>query len=436
MNKKLPKVLVVGQSFNYSSGGGVTLSNLFINWKDSDRLFSIHLGKENVDYNVCKEVYSFSSRERTPFIFSYFLNKNKKLKRSNEELNDLIDVKTSKKQQIRTFFYNSAIILGINHFFHIYKLSDNLKKWLIDLKPDILYVQFSNFSSMRFIIKLSRFLDIPVVVHIMDDWISIPPISNTKTNIKENFITRKVFSHLNKSYFKKILKIAKVRFAISETMALEYRKRYNLNFSVAHNYVDLKGWGYSVKKLRDKNKIIIRYFGTINLKNIDIIRFFITSISRKKEYKFEIFTTKNDLTNSLHGNNTHVYKMLNQKEYKMKLLDSDLLLLPLSFDNISEKYTRLSIPTKLSEYLISGVPTLVFSPSSSALYKFCSTYNCAYLINNKSEKIVSYSLDELRNSDELYESISKRAIEVANERLSKEVIVSNFETKLKEIILN
>ena len=108
-------------------------------------------------------------------------------------------------------------------------------------------------------------------------------------------------------------------------------------------------------------------------------------------------------------------------------------LLPLSFDNISQKYTRLSIPTKLSEYLISGVPTLVFSPSSSALYKFCSNYNCAYLINEKSEKIVSNSLEKLINSDNLYKSISKRAIEVAKTKLSKRIILNNFEKKFKEI---
>ena len=436
LNKKLPKVLVVGQSFNYLSGGGVTLSNLFINWKDSDSLFSIHLGKEPVDYSICNEVYSFSNSERTPLIFSFFVNKNNKLKNNNEKFNDLIEEKTQKKQILRTFFYNFAIVLGVNHFFHVFKLSNNLKKWLFDVKPDVLYAQFSDYSSMRFILKLSNFLNIPLIVHVMDDWISIPPISNTNTSIKENFITRKIFTYLNKYYYKKIIKRAKLRLAISENMAFEYKKRYDLDFGVSHNYVDLNVWKSSVKRLNDKNKIIIRYFGTINLKNINILRFFIKSISNKNHYIFEIFTSKNNLTNSLHGSNTRVYEMLNQEEYKIKLIDSDLLLLPLSFDKISEKYAKLSIPTKLSEYLVSGVPTIVFSPPSSALSKFCTTYNCAYLINKKSESIISNSLDELRGSDVLYEFISKRAIEVANEKLSKEIILSNFEKKFKEILNN
>lgn len=36
-----PRVLIVGQAFNLSAGGGITLSNLFAGWP-KDRMATIH----------------------------------------------------------------------------------------------------------------------------------------------------------------------------------------------------------------------------------------------------------------------------------------------------------------------------------------------------------------------------------------------------------
>jgi len=433
--ENLPRVLVFGQSFNQLDGGGITLSNLFVNWKDSHRLFSIHSGKESISHEICQDVYTLSREEKTPIILRMFVT-SKTRSAPEKEGNGYFKSNSVERSKSRKIIYNLGVLLGVGHFFHVYRLSNSLKSWLADIKPDILYLQFSNLNTMRFGIKLSRYLDIPVVIHVMDDWISLPPISNTISRVKENILTRQLIGGINKALFKRLLKMASLRLVIADSMASEYKRRYGMSFGVAHNYVDLSRWSLADRSNVAREKFVIRYFGTVNLKNIESLRFFAGCIANMENIEFELFTMRNELTLSLERNNTMVLGMLDQKDYQNKLFESDLLLLPLSFDKISLSYTKLSLPTKLSEYLISGVPTVVFAPAPSAVYQFCATNRCAHLIGRKSSQEVRRSVEYLRNSEEYYSVLSERGREVAIKKLSREVVLRDFEKMIKEVCVN
>lgn len=64
-----PKILIVGQSFNLQSGGGITLTNLFYGWdKNNIAVAAETIG--NPGFEVCKKYYQLGSLEigrRFPF---------------------------------------------------------------------------------------------------------------------------------------------------------------------------------------------------------------------------------------------------------------------------------------------------------------------------------------------------------------------------------
>src|ERR1035437_6867639 len=71
---ELPKVLIIGQSFNNDTGGGITLSNLFKGW-DRDKIAvacSSYFLLDNIDTEVCNTYYQLGEKEHTgAFPFNY-----------------------------------------------------------------------------------------------------------------------------------------------------------------------------------------------------------------------------------------------------------------------------------------------------------------------------------------------------------------------------
>ena len=61
----LPKVLIISQPFNNDTGGGMTLTNLFLGWP-SDKLAVVCTGyvlEFNVDTTICRNMYQLGHKE-------------------------------------------------------------------------------------------------------------------------------------------------------------------------------------------------------------------------------------------------------------------------------------------------------------------------------------------------------------------------------------
>ncbi len=81
-------------------------------------------------------------------------------------------------------------------------------------------------------------------------------------------------------------------------------------------------------------------------------------------------------------NNVRLSSPVKHEEVPALLADSDLLLLPLDFNQTGLNYAQFSIPTKASEYMMSGTPIIVFAPAETAISKFCAENDCAYCLTN------------------------------------------------------
>ena len=56
--KDYPKILIIGQSFNKSSGGGITISNLFQGWPKEKLAVASHVNLiSDLDNSVCEQYY-------------------------------------------------------------------------------------------------------------------------------------------------------------------------------------------------------------------------------------------------------------------------------------------------------------------------------------------------------------------------------------------
>ena len=170
--KKLPKVLIVNVAFNYNSGGGITLTNLFNGW-DSDKIAvccsSVRLAGE-LDTNICKNYYQLGSEEYR-FIFPFSVLEKKKysgLVEFNKKNVSSIEPSKTQKTSIRHKFIMNVLFplleyIGLIGKMTKFKLSRSFCNWLNEFKPDIIYAQANNVEDIELILSIRTYLQKPLI---------------------------------------------------------------------------------------------------------------------------------------------------------------------------------------------------------------------------------------------------------------------------------
>ncbi len=164
--------------------------------------------------------------------------------------------------------------------------------------------------------------------------------------------------------------------AICPKMAKEYAARYGRGFSHFQNTVDAPAW---FKHAKDDLSISgvprLVYAGSIfpyaqRQSLIDCCHAVDRLNSEGFPVTLDIYSPKSLLgvSTSLFTVNPAItfHDALAQEPYRRELGRADVLLLPVNFDVGSLRFIRLSMPTKVPEYLASGTPVLVYGPFNTA----------------------------------------------------------------------
>jgi glycosyltransferase involved in cell wall biosynthesis len=425
-----PKVLIIGAPFNKVNGGGITMSNLFRDWPLEKLALA---SNDNIllkaDFSSCNNYYQLGYNDKLhPFPLSIVLPKIKcgpVSQHINSTLTDQNQQSGGKHKRIYRLIYKILTVTGLFNIFYSMKITDGFRKWLLDFSPDIIYCQLASLVAIRLVNDVQDYLKKPVAIHIMDDW----PMTINKVSILFFYWKRKTDSE-----FYDLISKSKVLLSISQGMSDEYKKRYNRIFDPFHNPVTIDNWlPYSKTNWEIKNDFKVLYTGRVgvaNSKSIFLIAKVIHDLNMKgSNILLDIYTPdyqskQSKRINSLTGIN--VKKTVENKFMPKLLADYDLLLLPLDFDDYSVQFAQLSMPTKASEYMISGTPVLVFADSSTFLAKHANDWRWAYVVSENSEKMLTDAIILLKTNIELRSRIAKSAILYATKYEDSRIINEEF----------
>lgn len=390
MKKNFPKVLIIGaESFNQTSGTGVTLTNLFQEWpKDK-----ISVAANSNDMVYCE-------KERPCFLYYNFLSHTESIVMSN--------INKTKFRYIIKCIING---LGVGDYFSHYKVNTKFLTFFDEFNPDVVYTLLGNVSLMRFILSLKKKRNFRLVVHIMDDWL----IGSYGYRFFP-FIWKKIANR----YFINILNDKNIIcMSICKEMSDEYKQRYDKYFIPFHNPIDPSKWENNSKMDYEKN-ITISYLGKINKNTqsnlIDLCETVEKLNDGEINIMFYIYTS--DFCNR----NFHLLDMYKhskvcpsvpQREVPNIMQNSTFLFLPLGFDKKSIEYARLSMPTKLTEYLISKRPIILYCPEELALYKYIMRHSAAIFCKKGVDNIYSslvYALDHKEKTEKIVNNAYRLAI--------------------------
>lgn len=414
------RVLILGETFRLNGGGGITMTNLFLDWPSSnigvitDRIDETNPQTKYAYYQLGDEEIQFPF----PFHFAqnhvqsgpYSFNSKNSPSHSSEPKEGIV---SNIKKKVRPYFDKFLNRTGLFLFFYRINLSESLKKWILDFNPDIIYIQPFHYRTMQFGNLLYEQLNIPYAIHIMDDSVKY---------INKSIVFRKRFQLQIEKDFKKLICHAKVKLCISEAMANEYYERYGKLFSPFRNPIDVSNWLSNQKKIMLVNpenlKIIYngRLFSPTLFSLIDMCHVVDGLNMKDKKVELHIYTHDsnpefNKIIQNLKG--VKICKTVAVGEIPRLIKQYDIFFLCLDFDMRAQKYSQFSISTRTAEGMISAVPVLLYAPKNTAMFKYFDKYETGCLVGERDSFKLEMAVMKLWNDTAYRSRISDNAVKTA-----------------------
>jgi glycosyltransferase involved in cell wall biosynthesis len=416
-----PRVLIVNAYFTDQSGNGNYLGRLFSCWSN-DEVATISRDYAEPDLSRCKRHYQVGDKEIRIFkFFEYIIKKNKKKQSAQLKSKKYIECRKTRKNILHNFIK----YLGIEELFYSIDISDELYEWIMRFKPDVVYGVCSNLNSIRFLYKINKKLNLPFILHFMDDWPS---------NLYLQSITSRFLRLTYLKEFNDLVKISDISIAICKEMATEYKKRYNREILYLPMPVELRQYDELTKKCfnNKSKKFKIRYGGRVgwaireSLADIAIQ----VDILNKEGFNivFDIVTFQMEMVPEI------CYKIDAVKIEKPGPLsdlpkyqsESDLLLICYDFDNESYRQARYSMPSKLADCMASGTPILVYGPKGLPVVEYARREGWGSVVDIRSAKRIKDAISELVQSHEEREILSSKAKILSIKKHDSEIISRKF----------
>ncbi len=435
------KVLIFGQPFNDFSGGGITLTNLFRGWP-SDKIAVAFLGHGlfNVTTDICRTYYQLG-REEHKWIFPFNLiqrNFESGLKDFEQSTGFTVNhiQKGLRYRLVNGLFYPFLRWIGVFHFASRLSPSEKFREWLNEFKPEVLYLQVSTREEIHFANELIDYQNWPSVIHIMDDWPST--ISN-----KGPF--RKFWAGKIDTELKALLEKVDLHLSISDAMSAEYQKRYGKTFLPFHNPIDTDSWLIHTKKdfSYTNDTVRILYSGRLGIgiteSVIEVASVLESLNDNGYKVRFHIQTPTKEpkiLSRLRKFNSVIINPFADLKDIPEIFSNADILVLANDFSTEGLDYLKFSMPTKASEYMISGTPILVYSPEETAVSKFFSQNDCAFCVSRHDPKELADAFKFILDNKDYREKISRNAVRFATERFDAGKVRSEFQKLICATIKN
>lgn len=400
---KYPRVLIYGMSFKPTTGGGITLYNLFKNWPSENLALA-------TDFEMFKN-------ESVVTRYYQLGNPAKEAAKSASAGNSVIKKHSAIKSLLKYLLKGRVYMKSLKEYPKV--INSPFIKWVKEFQPDVIYAMVYRIHQIPLILAMQEETGLPLVIHYGDDWVR-----------KYQF---GILSPIGKPMFhKEMVRLAQasaVRLAISDDMSAEFEKRYLGKFHTLHNTVDLStlehlsrtSWDYT-------GNFRIMYAGTLEEYNMkELID--LCEATKGLPVEIHLYGSTRD---GVHKQTLESYPQCTHKglvthdEILRLYPQYDLMYLPLTFNPKLLDGVRLSMPTKASEYMISKTPVLVYAHPESALTKYALKEDWAYVIKTSQVSALRKAVIELMENEELRRTLGEKAAAVAIRNHSTEANQERF----------
>lgn len=267
---------------------------------------------------------------------------------------------------------------------------------------------------VRLVADLSKRLQIPVVPHFMDDWISTYAVPG-----------RSVGSPLHVRYLRnaveRLFESVPVAMSIGEMMSEEYSRRFSRNFFDFMNPVDVESDYPRNVAVAEARAVKFVYVGGLHLGRAeglaDIARAMNMLRSEGVDIELDVYAPSVDacIARNLEAISGAVsYKgSIPPSDVGRVLAMSDVAVHVESFDDDCAEYTRLSVSTKIPQYMAAGIPLLAYGPSKLASCRYVADAGAGILAGTRDVAALAEVLKALASGNDFRGSLGRRGWERA-----------------------
>lgn len=424
------KVLVISNNaLSQERNNGKTLESFFKNKKKYD-VAQVYFYNELPNSNVCEKFYRITEKNlilkllnKKNSVGEFVSNQKQQLNIQNNE--KIIETKNLlKKSELCRLLRELLWIL-------FYKKDFKLKEFINEFNPNLIFFcAGDSIFACRIALNIKKYTNSSFVTYITDDYImprrSISPFG---------YFRRKYIFY----YVKKCIDNSDGFITISPKMREEYSKIFNKNSFVAFN-LSVNNKEMKPQEYKGKRKFSILYAGGMQYGRDKILLKIIKSlkeINKNSDFRFclDIFSnselTENQIKKFNIENISRFKGSLCKKDLEKQMENSDFLLFVESFSKSNIEKTKLSLSTKISEYLSFGKCIIAIGPDNIGSMEFLKDY--AYCINN--EDSITKELNKLFLNIDVVEEYAKKSISFFNR---KEIykIQEELEDYLDEVCRN
>jgi glycosyltransferase involved in cell wall biosynthesis len=425
-----PRVLyVTPHAFNKVTGGGITFTNLFTRWPQ-ECIATVHNDPEPTTNEVCDRYYVLGPEEldyAPPFGL---------LRRRFGNRGGTGVPSANPRRRGRMPGAAKSALLGAlgNSLPESARLTPALERWIAEFDPQLLYTILGSNGMMGLIEEIRARFNLPVAVHIMDDW----PAALHRRGLLAPGLRREM-ERLLRHFFD----VAVLRLGISPAMCTAYEARYGHPFAPFQNTIDTARWAPLAKKdLTASTPADILYVGSIfpgaQLESLAACCRAVAQLNA------EGLAAR--LTISSPSNHGERYRGRLQTDPAIQIVDTigddesffrriaaaDVLLLPVNFSEESVRFIRYSMPTKVPAYLTVGTPILVYGPRETAQVAYAGAAGWGHVVGEPDMAALTEGLRRVIGDVELRRRLSQTAREVAAENHDAATVRARFQHALRQ----
>lgn len=286
-----------------------------------------------------------------------------------------------------------------------YRLSKGMTDWIGLLKPDVIYSPLGGVRYINLVLAVSNKFGIPVIPHFMDDWPRYLYSGGFSFFIPRFFLKNRL------SY---LMESVTIGFTISRDMSVEFERLYKKNFLPLMNCVEFRERVPSAQR----DVVTFAYVGGLHLNRWSSLY----SIVECLQYLFDagyrveinIFSPVRDIDQYKDYFSkfsvVRKFESLEPDDVVDRLPEFDVLVHVESFSKLDSEYTRLSISTKIPQYMMSGRPIFAYGPDSVSSISYIASQSSGVVVTSEGDFLDLFSaVLKLYQSYATRESIGKSA---------------------------
>ena len=419
MTTEHPRLLVVSSAPMGGIGGtAITLENLFGNWP-AGRLGQIHT-IEGANGGLPELDYFYSPRNApVDFCVRRLLSHGGSSLVSGAPSSPGVPVRRG-GQTARARMHSQMRALADISFT---RMPGDLVAWVRAFEPDLVYSLLGNVRMMRLATAVSELADVPLVPHFMDDW--------PTTLYSGGELLGRAKAAVDSS-MRNVLRRAPIGLAISDAMSEDYSRRFGIDFATFGNSVDPATMESDRVPIAPCSAGVLDfvYVGGLHLERWRSLMILSDCLKELNEAgpiaRLVVYAPRADLEQfgGVLDNApcVHIGGSLEPKDVPGAIAAADVLVHVESFDQQIRQFTRLSLSTKVPQYLAAGRPILAVGPGEAASMRHIASIGAGVVVSSSDPASLCDAIARLCAAPELREELGRRGALYAAAKYRRDVV--------------